>query len=139
MSPVLDRFCDFYRSFDQRPLSELATIYHADIEFQDPVHKVSGLADLQAYFERSMQQVTRCRFDIEQLSEIDGEAYVRWNMQLVHPQLNGGKPVTVPGVSHLRFAELIHHHRDYFDLGVMLYEQLPLLGRVIRAIKRRLA
>jgi hypothetical protein len=139
MSPILDRFCDFYRSFDQRPLSELATIYHADIEFQDPAHKVSGIVDLQAYFARSMQQVTSCRFDIEQVSELDGEAYVRWSMHLSHPQLNAGQSVTVPGVSHLRFAETIHWHRDYFDLGAMLYEQLPLLGRIIRAIKRRLA
>jgi hypothetical protein len=29
-------------------------------------------------------------------------------------------------------------HRDYFDLGAMLYEQLPLLGAVVRTLKGRL-
>ncbi|MCT7655735.1 hypothetical protein MBH78_16005 [Oceanimonas sp. NS1] len=54
------------------------------------------------------------------------------------PRLNGGRPVTVPGVSHLCFADSIYYHRDFFDLGAMLYEQLPLLGKGIRALKRRL-
>ncbi|HGP4674712.1 TPA: nuclear transport factor 2 family protein, partial [Vibrio cholerae O1] len=39
----------------------------------------------------------------------------------------------------LHFAEgKVTYHRDYFDMGEMLYEQLPVLGQVIRAIKRRL-
>ncbi len=139
MSPILERFCHFYRELDQRPLSELASIYANDIEFQDPVHRVSGLPALHAYFERSMDQVLRCRFDIESVDELDGEAYLRWSMRLAHPRLNGGATITVPGVSHLRFNSHIHWHRDYFDLGAMLYEQLPLLGSIIRTLKRRLA
>ena len=32
----------------------------------------------------------------------------------------------------------IYYHRDYFDMGAMVYEQLPLLGRIVRKIKQRL-
>ena len=35
-------------------------------------------------------------------------------------------------------AGKVCQHRDYFDLGAMLYEQLPLLGPVVRTIKMRL-
>ena len=139
MSPVLQQFCDFYRELDQHPLSELATIYAEDVEFQDPVHRTRGLPALQAYFEQSMAQVISCRFDIEAVDELTGEAYARWTMQLRHPRLNGGKTVEVPGISHLRYNQKIHWHRDYFDLGAMLYEQVPVLGRLIRGLKKRLA
>jgi hypothetical protein len=43
------------------------------------------------------------------------------------------------GISHLRFGEKIDYHRDYFDLGQMVYEQIPLVGRIIKTIKKRLS
>ena len=62
---------------------------------------------------------------------------VTWTMSLKHPRLNGGDPVIVPGSSLIRFREKVFYHRDYFDGGAMLYEQLPFIGMVIRAIKAR--
>jgi hypothetical protein len=60
-------------------------------------------------------------------------------MKLKHPKLNGGQPVEVNGVSQIRFSgDRVIYHRDYFDLGEMLYENIPLLGVVIRNIKQRL-
>jgi hypothetical protein len=46
----------------------------------------------------------------------------------------------VQGSSHLKgVGDKVVYHRDYLDLGAMLYEQLPLLGRVIRSLKNRAA
>lgn len=139
MTPLLENFCEFYRELDQRPLQELARIYANDIEFRDPVHGVKGLDALTRYFETSLGDVSACRFEIHAVDELSGEAYVRWTMHFSHPRLNAGKIIDVPGISHLRFDDRISWHRDYFDLGAMLYEQLPLLGAMIRLIKRRLS
>ena len=48
--------------------------------------------------------------------------------------------VRVEGATRLQFDAWgkVCLHRDYFDLGAMLYEQLPLLGPVVRVIKGRL-
>lgn len=138
MSPALEVFCREYQRLSPNHLEALYDIYAPDIRFCDPAHEIQGIVLLVAYFERLFTQVTGCRFDIEQVMEQDGEALVRWRMVFCHPRLNGGKEVTVPGVSHLRFAEQVYEHTDYFDMGAMLYEQLPLLGGVIRALKRRL-
>ncbi len=61
-------------------------------------------------------------------------------MTFSHPRLRGSAPVTVEGATRLEFDETgkVCLHRDYFDLGAMLYEQLPLLGSVVRTIKGRL-
>ncbi|WP_107851987.1 nuclear transport factor 2 family protein [Oceanimonas marisflavi] len=138
MSPALNAFCHLYRSLSPGELQGLRGVYSKDVLFADPAHDIRGIEALVAYFEGLFTRVQQCRFDIIQVMEQDGEAYVRWEMHFVHPRLNGGRPVTVPGVSHLCFADSIYYHRDFFDLGAMLYEQLPLLGKGIRALKRRL-
>ena len=47
---------------------------------------------------------------------------------------------TVPGMTHLRFDGdgKITSHRDLFDAAEGFYEALPVIGGVLRAIKRRL-
>ena len=46
----------------------------------------------------------------------------------------------IHGSSHLRFAHdgRVAYHRDYWDAAEELYETLPLLGSLLRWIKRRL-
>ena len=40
------------------------------------------------------------------------------------------------GISRLTIAEgRVLHHRDYFDAGELLYENLPLLGSAIRLVR----
>jgi hypothetical protein len=62
------------------------------------------------------------------------------DMTFIHSKLAGGRPITSAGVTFLRSDDngRVFHHRDYFDLGAMVYEQIPLLGRAINSIKRRL-
>jgi len=139
MSPILQQFCQYYRSFDQQPLSMLDQLYSETIEFQDPAHRVSGLQSMKDYFSRSMQGVTRCQFDIHKVMEQGGEACISWEMTLLHPKLNHHQTIRLDGISHLRFGEKIDYHRDYFDLGQMVYEQIPLVGRIIKTIKKRLS
>lgn len=139
MSPAIDAFCALYRQLGADNLHLLPSVYHQDVRFCDPAHELQGLKALTAYFEGLFSQISHCRFEIEQVMEQDGEAYVRWQMRFGHPRLRGGREIAVPGVSHLRFERLVYFHRDYFDMGAMLYEQLPLLGGVVRTLKRRLA
>ena len=57
---------------------------------------------------------------------------------ITHPRLNRGNEFSVAGVSIIKFNDKIYSHRDYFDLGAMLYEQLPLFGSMTKFIKRKL-
>jgi hypothetical protein len=61
-------------------------------------------------------------------------------MTFASPRLNGGRDVEVDGSSVLAICEdRITYQRDYYDLGAMVYEQLPVLGAVIRHIRGRMA
>jgi len=52
-----------------------------------------------------------------------------------------GKPVSqcIRGSSHIRFnsAGLVIYHRDYWDAAEELYEKIPLLGNLMRFLKRQ--
>lgn len=139
MSPALALFCREYQRLSGDKLQVLRDIYAPHIHFQDPSHQLHGIGDLVTYFEGLFSQVKHCQFDIEQVMEQEGEAFVRWQMRFAHPRLNGGADICVPGVSHLRFGAQIEFHRDYFDLGAMLYEQVPVLGALVKTLKRRLS
>ena len=86
------------------------------------------------------QNLSACEFVIQQVITQDNQAAVYWQMSYQHPKLGQGKIVTVTGHSHLKAQdEKVIYHRDYFDLGEMLYEQLPVVGKLIRWLRSRAA
>ena len=134
---LLQRFLEVYQALDSDHLHLLGEVYADDVNFTDPLHQVEGLPALHDYFARMYANVTWVRFDFERVLADDGEAMLTWTMHLQHPLLSPTEPLALPGATHLRFGEKVHYHRDYFDAGALLYERLPLLGGVVRAIRRR--
>lgn len=137
---ALKRFIETYQQLDRDHLELLEQIYARDIQFIDPVHRISGLDDLSAYFKVLYANLSHIEFRFTRQLQVDDSAVVEWIMTFRHPRLAGHRSVCVAGCSWLRFnAEgRALEHRDYFDLGAMLYEHLPLLGGLIRTLKRRL-
>ncbi len=135
---LVEHFKDYFRQLHRSDLSQLRRMYADDLVFRDPVHEIRGLVELEDYYTALCADLTECRF--EYLDElINGRsAYIKWVMHFRHPKL-GNRPVSVRGVSHLRFGEKIEFHEDFYDMGAMLYEQLPLLGNLTRWLRLRLA
>lgn len=138
--PSLEAFCTFYNKLDRTCTKKLYEVYTPDIEFHDPIHRISGLDSLEAYFNGLYENVTACRFEFHDQQRHADLAFVTWTMYLTHPRLAGGRQISVEGCSRPTFAAdgsgKVCCHRDYFDAGELLYEHLPLLGPVIRRIKR---
>ena len=136
----MQHFLETYQKLNAKNLDLLASIYTSDVHFVDPAHEVHGLTQLTAYFRSVYKNVHSIDFKFADWVQQGPEAYVQWQMQYRHPKIKGGKPVTLPGTTFLRFAldDRVDYHRDYFDLGQMIYQHLPLLGSVISQINRRL-
>ena len=132
--------CELFANLNSQQVTRanFARAYRSDIVFTDPLHVINGLDALVDYTESLYTNVDSCRFEFERILERTGEATLIWKMHLVHPKLNSGNLVVVPGVTHVLFDDRIYYHRDYFDAGAMLYEQLPVLKQVIGWLKARL-
>ncbi|MGY4533799.1 hypothetical protein ACVW0Y_002932 [Pseudomonas sp. TE3786] len=136
----LQRFATAVASLDANNLERLSELYSADVRFEDPLHEIHGLAALTRYFHELYANVQELHFQFYGFDQLyPGAGYLRWKMTYRHPRLNGGRQIEVDGCSHLLWRDKVYAHRDYFDAGALLYEHLPLLGRLIRWLKGRLA
>ena len=138
MHTIVENFCLYYKEFNQDSIAGLDRIYDQNAVFEDPIGKVEGLNDLKHHFSKMMSNVSYCRFSITDVVANAGQAFITWTMRFAHPKLNGHKEITVSGVSEIKFDERITYHRDYFDVGSMFYEQVPILKTIIQALKKRL-
>ncbi|EKD35816.1 MAG: hypothetical protein ACD_75C01768G0002 [uncultured bacterium] len=136
----MENFLKTYKQLNAGNLELLDTIYSDHIRFVDPAHEIVGLDRLRGYFAGLYGNVTSIEFDFRHEMRLGDEGYVQWRMTFSHRRLKGGRPINVEGASYLQFdiTNKVYFHRDYFDLGAMLYEQLPVLGTVVIALKRRL-
>ena len=135
---VISDFAELYQSLNKDNLHRLSEVYSDDVVFIDSSHKLQGISNLTDYFEGLYSNLEYCKFDIKHIqSDSTGHAFLTWQMDFAHPKLSGGKNITVDGATDLRFEEKITYHRDFIDMGQMLYEHIPVLGSVIRFIKKK--
>ena len=139
MAVIIEQFKRFYQVFDPKALHEIDAIYTDDVEFRDPIHQVNGRAQLRAYMEHMAGNLDSCRFFYLEEQISGNTAFVKWNMHFTHPKLAGGKELTVRGMSEVRFGDRIYYQEDFYDMGAMVYEHVPVFGRVVQWLRHRLA
>ncbi|CAH0991226.1 hypothetical protein SIN8267_01328 [Sinobacterium norvegicum] len=137
-NPLIEDFKRFYRDMKYGKAVDISDIYADNVIFVDPIHKLQGLDNLSAYLDHSLENVTECRFEFLDIIASDSIAYIKWRMHYHHPKISA-QPQTLKGISHLHFDQKITFHEDVYDMGSMVYEHLPIIGRIIGYIKRRIA
>jgi len=114
----------------------LANIYTEDIVFIDPVKSISGLDDLTKYFENLYQSVTACHFTLTSHLPNSRRYSLEWLMHLQHKKISNNQEIELNGASFIEFKDdKVCYHRDYYDLGALVYERIPILGSVIRKVR----
>ena len=134
-----DRVKDAYKALGTDDLGALESLYTEDVHFEHLAHALQGRHTLMAYFKALFENLDSCSFKFHQTLISDADIFMSWTMFISHPKLRNGETIRVEGGSLLKTRHgRIFYHRDYFDMGAMLYEQLLLLGVIIRKIKQRL-
>lgn len=134
---ALTRVVNFFEQLSPASLSELPQIYAEDAWFKDPFNEVKGLAEISRIFAHIFVQVDRPRFIVTTQLDQDQTAVLIWDFEFRMKRFSSA-PQTIRGATHLRFddAGLVIYHRDYWDAAEELYEKLPLLGGLMRILKR---
>lgn len=135
---LLNNFKAFYQNSGELHLEQIDALYTQDIEFRDPLHTILGILALKSYMKNLYANSRDIRF--EYTDELYGEnwATISWLMHFRHPSLAGGKLISVRGITQIRFTDRIFYHEDFYDLGAMIYQHVPILGRIIRFINQRI-
>ena len=129
----------FYESLQPNTLALLNTLYAHDAHFKDPFNDVVGVVAINGIFCHMFASVDQPQFRVDTAFSQGDHAFLAWQFTFQW----SGKPksrVLVRGASHLVFNAQgkVCLHRDYWDAAEELYEKLPVLGSVMRWIKKRL-
>jgi steroid Delta-isomerase len=135
--PALERLVRFYEQISPQSLGQIAHIYAGNASFRDPFNEVQGLAAVEAIFADMFARTRAPRFVVTGAVWQGEQAFLTWDF---HFGL-GRRELRVQGCTQLVFDAqgLVTVHRDYWDAAGELYEQLPVLGLLMRALRRRLA
>ena len=129
----------FFEALTPQMLARLDAVYSDDARFIDPFNDVSGLAGVRRVFEHMFETLDAPRFEILSTLTEGEQCFLLWNFRFRRK----GRPATslIHGSTHVRFAAdgRIAWHRDYWDPARELYETVPLLGAVMRWLRRRLS
>ena len=137
----LDRLIAFYHALSPETVARFPEFYTADAWFKDPFNEVRGVDAIQRIFSHMFHQVDDPRFIVtEQVADARGAVLI-WEFRFRVQRWGGGATQLMRGASHLKFAAdgRIHHHRDYWDTAEELYMKIPLLGGLMRVLRRRFA
>ena len=135
--PRVARIVSLYETLSPAALPQLATIYTDDARFKDPFNEVQGVPAIRAIFEHMYRTLDGPRFVVHGRVTQGAQCFLTWDFMF--RRKHGGELITVRGASHLQLADdgRIAVHRDYWDVAEELYEKLPLLGALMRWLKRR--
>lgn len=123
----------FYEQLQPLDLDRLGQLYTEDCRFKDPFNEVQGVAAVRHIFAHMFETIESPRFVVREAFSEGDQAFLSWDF-------HAGRFV-ICGATHLRFAPdgRVQDHRDYWDAAEELYEKLPVLGALMRLLRRKLA
>ncbi|MBL8327835.1 MAG: nuclear transport factor 2 family protein [Rubrivivax sp.] len=126
----------FFETLSPDSVAQIGSIYAPDARFRDPFNEVQGVPAIARIFVDMFERTRGPRFVITGSVQQGHEAFVTWDFHFG----SGGNAMRIQGCSQLHFDAQgrVDVHRDYWDAAGELYEKLPLLGGLMRALKRRL-
>jgi steroid Delta-isomerase len=130
----------FFETLSRSSLDAIGQIYADDARFKDPFNEVRGLPAVRRVFEHMFEQVDEPRFTVTHAVAQGNDAFLTWKF-LFRMKGSPDRPQVIRGATHIQFDAdgRVAVHRDYWDAAEELYEKLPLLGSLMRFLKRRAA
>jgi steroid Delta-isomerase len=137
--PRVARTIDFFERLTPADLARLGEIYAADARFKDPFNEVRGVAAIEAVFDHMFRTLDAPRFVIRDAVTEGDTAFLSWDFCFRMRRFDTRTEQVVRGATQLVFARdgRIALHRDYWDTAEELYEKLPVVGALMRWLKRQ--
>lgn len=108
------------------------------MKFKDPFNVVEGVKEVHKIFAHMYRNLENPRFIITEYVDKEHIAYVKWDF--IFSFKGEEKENRFEGVSRLTMntEDKVISHIDFWDAAEHMYEKLPLIGSVLRFIKRKI-
>ena len=138
-TPDIARLTACFESLTPNSVPQLAALYAPNARFVDPFNDVQGLAAIEGIFQHMFVALDDPRFVVTGQVVQGSQCFLLWDFHFRFKRFDTKTVQTIRGTSHLVFSEagLVTLHRDYWDAAQELYEKLPLIGGLMRWLKKR--
>jgi len=139
LESALEGLVRFFEQLAPADLGRIALLYAPEARFKDPFNEVQGVAAIEQIFRHMFESLHEPRFVVTSRMLQGREAFLCWDFVFRFKSFQSQQLQTIRGATRLRFDEqgLVELHRDYWDAAEELYEKLPLVGGLMRWLKRR--
>ena len=136
--PRVQRIIQAFEQLRASNVERLGEIYRADARFKDPFNEVQGVPAIQQVFRHMFVALDGPRFVIRDAVCDGDQCFLSWDFLFRMRRFRNDEQC-IRGATHLRLAAdgRIDEHRDYWDAAEELYQKLPLVGALMRWLKRR--
>jgi hypothetical protein len=130
-----DNLATFFETLSPQSVAQLHTVY----DEQDPFNEVQGLPEIERIFRHMYVALDQPHFVVTGQVVDGAQAFLTWEFRFRFKRFDTTTLQAVRGASHVVFNEqgLVTMHRDYWDAAEELYQKLPVLGSVMRWLKKR--
>lgn len=135
----VDTLVRYFETLTPQSVAELPEYYAADCRFRDPFNDVQGIPAVTAIFQHMFERLDAPRFLVRE-RVVDGtRVMLTWDFEFRFRNWRPQVTQNIHGASLITFntAGLVAVHRDYWDAAEELYEKLPLVGAVLRLLKKQ--
>lgn len=132
----------FFNELNKDTLDLVDAFYDENALLVDPIGSYQSSQNIKKYYQSMYKNVTEIRFDFDSflLNIEKNEVVAIWKMYVKSKALNDGKEMLTHGNSHFKFTKegKVVYHRDYFDTGEFVYDNVPVLNWLHSYIKKKL-
>ncbi len=136
---AVTRFIAFFENLSPADVATIGQFYAPQARFKDPFNEVQGVPAIQGIFAHMFEALEQPRFVVTGRVVQGQQCFLTWDFLFAFKDFHKGVTQTVHGASHLVLDEqgLVNLHRDYWDAAEELYEKLPVVGALMRWLRRR--
>ncbi len=126
----------WFESLQPEMLDSIGDIYAADAIFTDPFNDVIGVDSVRQIYAHMFASLDSPGFVVNTIVVEAEQAFMTWSFNF----RRASTPYSIAGCTHFRLdaSGRIALHRDYWDAAREVYEHIPLLGAMLRVLRRRL-
>jgi hypothetical protein len=138
-SAQMARMLQFFEGISPDDLHRIDEFYDPQACFKDPFNEVAGIPAITRVFAHMFVQLEQPRFVVTNRLLQGRQCFLTWEFRFGFKGFQGGREQLILGATHLELSDagLITLHRDYWDAAEELYEKMPVLGGLMRWLKRR--
>lgn len=133
----VDAYARYWETLSPSTTADLRNLARPDMVFRDPFNEIRGVDAVIAMLDRMFRDLERPRFAVTRIASDGPVSFIRWDFTFALR----GRALRIEGVSEVELdnAGKVARHIDHWDAAGQVYERIPLLGGLLRQVRKRLA